>query len=219
VIYLSLAVLVWAVVFAVTRAALRALRAETVRAPRAGEGGSSLSVIVAAHDEETRIGRLVESVLNQDHPDFELIVVDDRSSDRTLEAAREAAAGDSRARLMRLDERPAGWQGRLYAQSVGVLAARGEWLLFLSADQRLIDEDFLRSILAEYRRRGVRAASVIGPFPGRRWWQTWWYRPIADNPVLLGTILLLQRGRRESTWLIGALAMRRQTMRPWTLSR
>lgn len=195
----------------VTRSALRAHRAATIPAPAAGAGGASLSVVVAAHDEAKRIGGLIESLLAQDHPDFELIVVDDRSGDGTLEAARHAARGDPRVRFLRVDERPPGWQGRLHAQHAGVAASEREWLLFLSADQRLVGADFLRSLLAAYAARGLAAASVLGPFPGRRWWQTWWFRPIADNPVLLGCVFLVQRLRGDASWLIGALAMRRDT--------
>jgi len=195
----------------VTRAALRAHRAATIPSPPTGAGIASLSVIVAAHDEVSRIGGLIDSLLAQDHPDFEVVVVDDRSTDATFDAARDAAKGDPRVRVLRVDERPPGWQGRLYAQGVGVAASRREWLLFLSADQRLVGADFLRSLLASYASRGLAAASVLGPFPGRRWWQTWWFRPIADNPVLLGCIFLVQRLRGDASWLIGALAMRRET--------
>jgi len=163
------------------------------------------------HNEATRIRGLVESVFQQDHPDFEVIIVDDRSTDETLSEARRAAKGDPRVRLLRVDQRPPGWQGRLYAQSVGVAESRREWLLFLSADQRIVSPDFFRAILAEYERRDVVAASVLGPFVGQRWWQTWWFRPIAENPVLLGCIFLLQRLRSDATWLIGALAMHRET--------
>lgn len=206
-----LAVSIFALALLATLLALRAHRAATVPPAAPGEGVAPLSVVVAAHDEALRIPALVASLLAQDHPEFEVIVVDDRSTDGTLAAARAAAAGDPRMRFVRIDERPPGWQGRLYAQGVGVAAARLEWLLFLSADQRLVGRDFLRSLLAVYARRGLDAASVLGPFPGQRWWQTWWFRPIADNPVVLGCVFLLQRARRHGSWLIGALAMRRAT--------
>lgn len=209
----AMALAAWACAALLTVLSVRALRAATVGRPAAGEGCVSLSVIVAAHNEAPRIGALVESVLSQDHPNFELLIVDDGSTDGTLAAASEAAHGDPRVQLLRVDARPPGWQGRMHAQSIGEASARCEWLLFLSADQRLVDSDFFRAILAEYARRGVAAASVLGPFVGDRWWQTWWLRPIAENPVLLGCVFLLQRLRPDATWLIGALAMPRETYR------
>lgn len=209
----AIALAVWACAALLTVAAVRALRAATVGKPQAGEGCVSLSVIVAAHNEAPRIGALVDSVLRQDHPDFELLIVDDRSSDGTLAAASDVAKGDPRVQLLRVDVRPPGWQGRMHAQSIGAASARCEWLLFLSADQRLIDPQFFRAILGEYARRGVAASSVLGPFVGDRWWQTWWLRPIAENPVLLGCVFLVQRLRPDATWLIGALAMPRETYR------
>jgi hypothetical protein len=207
----SVALLLWASALLLTVAAVRAYREAFVRTPLSGEGTAPLSVVIAAHNEATRIPGMLELVLQQDHPDFEVVVVDDRSRDETLSEARRAAKGDPRVRFLRVDETPKGWQGRLYAQSVGVAGSHREWLLFMSADHRIASLEFFRGILAEYQRRDVAAASVLGPFVGRRWWQTWWFRPIAENPVLLGCIFLWQRLRPDTTWLIGALAMRRQT--------
>src|SRR5262245_7736596 len=53
------------------------LRADSVPEPAPADGVDSLSVVVAARDEEPRIGALLATLLAQDHPDFEIIVVDD----------------------------------------------------------------------------------------------------------------------------------------------
>jgi hypothetical protein len=190
-------------------ACLRALRAQTLPVPRPGEGAASLSVVVAARDEEPRIASFLESVLAQDHPDFEILVVDDRSCDDTAQAAEKAAAGDARVQVLRAGERPARWSGRLYAQHVGASRARGEWLLFLSADQRLAEPSFLRAIVSAASAPQRDAVSVVGPFPGSRWWQRAWLQPMFDNPLFWGTLLLVQRLRPRSVWLIGAPCMPR----------
>jgi len=206
-----IAVLVWITITLLVIASLRLLKQVSVRPVGPGEGTSSLSVVLAVHNEASRVGGCLESILVQDHPMFEVIVVDDRSSDQTFSEVQKWSTSDPRVRLVRVDNLAPGWQGRLFAQSIGVSHAGGEWLLFLSADQRLANREFLRAMVAEYERSGLQAISVIGPFVGHRWWERWWLHPIVNNPILWGPILLIQRLRTDAVWLIGALAMRRST--------
>lgn len=93
-----------------------------------------LSVVVPARDEAATIGRAIASVSEQDYPDLEVIVVDDRSRDATGEVVRELAARDGRVRAVRVDELPAGWLGKNHALWRGAELASGEWLLFTDAD-------------------------------------------------------------------------------------
>jgi glycosyltransferase involved in cell wall biosynthesis len=95
---------------------------------------SRLSVIVPARDEASAIGRAVGSLLAQDYPDLEVIVVDDRSSDTTGEVVRALAATDQRVQALRVDELPAGWLGKNHALWRGAERASGDWLLFTDAD-------------------------------------------------------------------------------------
>jgi glycosyltransferase involved in cell wall biosynthesis len=104
--------------------------------PGAGPRSGRVSVLVAAKDEEKNIAGCVQSLLAQDYPELELIVIDDRSSDATGDAARRAAAGDPRLRLLRIDELPAGWCGKNHALWRGVEQASGEWLCTVDADCR-----------------------------------------------------------------------------------
>jgi glycosyltransferase involved in cell wall biosynthesis len=209
----ALAVAGWCIIAVLAVVSLRRLRTDCVREPGVDDGRDSLSVIVAAHDEEPRVGECLATLLSQDHPDFEVVVVDDRSRDGTSRAVENAASGDPRVRLLRVDKRPEGWQGRLWAQGVGADAARNEWILFLSADQRLRGTTFLRAMVARYRVGEDSAISVVGPFAGRHWWDRVWLQPIANNPVLWGTLFLVQEHLPGALWLVGALGMRRSTYR------
>ena len=101
-----------------------------------------VSVIVPAKDEEANIGAALETLLAQDYPHLEVIVVDDRSTDGTAEVVRRVAAQhpaearDGRVRLVQVKELAAGWFGKPHAMHTGACEARGEWLLFVDADCR-----------------------------------------------------------------------------------
>jgi glycosyltransferase involved in cell wall biosynthesis len=93
-----------------------------------------LSIVVPARDEAAAVGRAVGSLLAQDYPDLEIIVVDDRSTDATGDVLRELAAKDPRVLVLRVDDLPAGWLGKNHALWRGADRASGEWLLFTDAD-------------------------------------------------------------------------------------
>jgi glycosyltransferase involved in cell wall biosynthesis len=93
-----------------------------------------LSVVVPACDEEATIGPALETLVAQDYPDLEIVVVDDRSRDRTGAIADEAAARDSRVQVVHVRELPAGWLGKVHALDRGTAAARGAWILYTDAD-------------------------------------------------------------------------------------
>jgi len=84
-----------------------------------------------AYNAEKYIVATLESVLAQDFPDYELLVIDDCSTDSTAAIVSEYAARDPRIRLIRLEKNrgaPAG------PRNIGVREARGEWVAFLDAD-------------------------------------------------------------------------------------
>ncbi len=97
-------------------------------------GEPSLSIVVPARDEERNIGRCVRSLLAQTLSDFEVIVVDDRSTDRTAAVLAELAREHSRLRIVHGEALPDGWVGKPWALAQGERAAHGEWLLFTDAD-------------------------------------------------------------------------------------
>lgn len=89
-----------------------------------------VSVIVPARNEEIPIGECLMSLRRQDGVKFEVIVVDDGSTDRTSAIAQFIAG----VRVIKACPLPPGWTGKSYACHIGAEAARGEWLLFTDAD-------------------------------------------------------------------------------------
>jgi glycosyltransferase involved in cell wall biosynthesis len=92
--------------------------------------GPCVSVIVPARNEEACLGACLESLLAQTGVSFEIIVVDDGSTDRT----RAVALSHPGVRVMEPGPLPPGWTGKNNAVTAGTKQARGEWLLFTDAD-------------------------------------------------------------------------------------
>ncbi len=97
-----------------------------------GESGPTegdVSIVIPARDEADRLPDLLKSLSSLEYAAYEIIVVDDESSDRTGEIAAEMGA-----RVIRVDCLPGGWTGKAYACQIGADATRGRWLLFTDAD-------------------------------------------------------------------------------------
>ncbi len=112
---------------------LRLLR----RMPERGPLPDSLplvSVLIPARDEERNIGHCLESLLRQDYPRLEILVLDDESSDQTAGIVAKLASEHPQIRLLRGHPLPPGWHGKTYACHQLARAARGKWLLFTDAD-------------------------------------------------------------------------------------
>lgn len=89
-----------------------------------------VSIIVPARNEETCLGDCLAPLAAQDGVKFEIIVVDDHSTDRT----REIATSFAGVRVISAGPLPEGWTGKNNAVIAGATEARGEWLLFTDAD-------------------------------------------------------------------------------------
>jgi chlorobactene glucosyltransferase len=94
----------------------------------------AVSVLVPARNEEQTITKCVSSLLCQDYPDFEIIVLDDNSTDATREMLQHLPHPPETLRIMQGLELPAGWVGKCYACHQLAQHARGSWLLFTDAD-------------------------------------------------------------------------------------
>ena len=107
-----------------------------------------VSVCIPARNEETNIRRCVEAVLRQDYPNFEVIVLDDRSADATPTLLRDIASRDSRLIPVSGSDLPEGWAGKPHALFQASAVARGEWLCFVDADT-FLEPNALSSVYAK----------------------------------------------------------------------
>ena len=127
------------------------------------QGKAHCSVIVAARDEEARIKQTVRRLLAQRGVALELIVVDDRSSDRTSEILLNLAQEDPRLRVIRIDALPDGWLGKCHACHIGANAATGDWILFTDADCWLTPDIIAQAVSVAERHGADHVTVTSGP--------------------------------------------------------
>lgn len=125
----------WAVPF-LAFARLAYARPALARERPAEPHAHRVSVIIPARNEAATIETVIESVLATAHASFEIIVVDDRSTDATAALVAHLATRDPRVRLVHGAELPPGWYGKPWACVQGWRAASGDVLLFTDADTR-----------------------------------------------------------------------------------
>lgn len=95
-----------------------------------------ISVIVCAHDEEQNLRELVPLLLLQQHPEFEVIIVEDRCNDGTYDYLLAATKLDTRLKMVRVVHKPDHINGKKFALTLGIKAARYDWILLTDADCR-----------------------------------------------------------------------------------
>jgi len=111
-----------------------------------------VSIVVCALDEEGKIEPALRSLLELDYPDYEVVAVDDRSTDRTG-AIMDRIAEEYRAnehhhlRVVHVTELPQGWLGKVHAMWSATNVASGDWILFTDADV-VFRKDALRRAVA-----------------------------------------------------------------------
>lgn len=96
-----------------------------------------VSIIVPARNEREHLERALAALLELDYPNYEVIAVDDRSSDETgaiMERLAATHANGERLRVIHVTSLPDGWLGKPHAMWTAAQHATGEWLLFTDAD-------------------------------------------------------------------------------------
>ena len=112
--------------------------------------GVPVSVIVCAHDEEKNLRQLVPLLMLQDHPAFEVIVVEDRCNDGTYDYLLAATKGDPRLKMVRVQHLPPNMNGKKYALTLGIRAASHDWVLLTDADCRPTGSRWISSMASHF---------------------------------------------------------------------
>ena len=141
---------------------------------RKPDGNSPVSIIVPARNEEAHIAPALSTLLKLDYENYEVIAVNDRSTDRTGEIMNQIALtpeAKGRLKIIHIEELPAGWLGKAHAMWTAANQANGDWLLFTDADV-LFRPDVLKRALtyaeAESADHLVLFPRMIMKSPGER---------------------------------------------------
>ena len=119
-----------------------------------------LSVIIAARNEAGTIENALKSVLAQNYPNLEIILVNDRSNDGTDKILQKLAEKDPRVLIHHVEELPPGWLGKVNAMQQGFGKSTGVWLLFTDADVHF-QEESLERIMDVVERSSVDYLCVV----------------------------------------------------------
>jgi glycosyltransferase involved in cell wall biosynthesis len=125
-------------------------RPEWDRRPSAAKGDPRVSIVVPARNEEESIRDTLLQLLALDYSNYEVIAVNDRSTDDSGQKMDEVAAGPQAHGLLKvihISELPSGWLGKTHAMWIAGQQATGDWLLFTDADV-LFKPDALRRAVA-----------------------------------------------------------------------
>lgn len=135
--------------------------------PRLPRRFPRVSVIVPARDEERTIERTVRALLAQTYPELEIVVVNDRSVDRTGEILARYPAVTV---VENEEEPPPGWLGKPWALHQGSRRATGELLLFVDADV-IYQPDLVAAAVAHLEERDVVLLSLLPYLEVRGFWE------------------------------------------------
>ncbi|MFB0566165.1 MAG: glycosyltransferase family 2 protein [Candidatus Aminicenantaceae bacterium] len=93
-----------------------------------------VSVLIPARNEEKNIEKCVRSILKQNYPNIEIIVLDDHSTDQTFTIVKKISRSTKNLRVVKGRKLPPGWNGKNWACYQLSQMAKGEWFLFTDAD-------------------------------------------------------------------------------------
>ncbi|MGN6671777.1 MAG: glycosyltransferase family 2 protein, partial [Thermomicrobiales bacterium] len=119
-----------------------------------------VAIVLPVRNEAANIDGVVTSLLAQDWPAFDLLVVDDGSTDQTPALLAAWARRDPRMRVRRVEQLPPGWAGKPHALHTGAAETTADWLLFTDADTRHAPS-VLRLVLGHALRGGLDLVSAI----------------------------------------------------------
>jgi glycosyltransferase involved in cell wall biosynthesis len=165
-------VAIWPIRLVVLELVLRRLTRLSPESPQYEQPVPPLvSAVLPARNEEQNLVRCLESLSAQQYPNLEIIVVNDRSADRTGVIAQQAAIRDSRIRVLTITTLPPGWIGKTHALKRATDSARGEWFWFIDADTDHAPESL--STLLEYARdQGASMVSLLPELRCESFWES-----------------------------------------------
>jgi poly-beta-1,6-N-acetyl-D-glucosamine synthase len=118
---------------------------------REGAGGEvPASIIICAKNEDHNLPEFLLLILNQDYPDYEVVVVDDCSSDNTPDVLREFEKKYKHLKVITVKEDKKHHHGKKFAVMVGIKGAKNEHLLFTDGDCKPVDRQWVKKMMQNF---------------------------------------------------------------------
>ncbi|RZL38807.1 MAG: glycosyltransferase [Pedobacter sp.] len=119
-----------------------------------------VSILIPARNEAESIIQLLQSIKDQDYANYEVIVLDDNSSDTTFELADQFSKDNRQFKVVRGKELPAGWLGKNYACHQLSQISTGKYLLFIDADE-IVKRGLINSLISRMENANLSLLSLF----------------------------------------------------------
>ena len=109
-----------------------------------------VSVIICAKNEAENLKAFLPSVIAQDYPDFEIVLINDASKDDTLEVMEHFSKAHSNIKIVNVKSIEAFWGNKKYALTLGIKAAKNDYLLFTDADCKPVSKQWIKKMSSHF---------------------------------------------------------------------
>ena len=160
-----------------------------------------VSIITPSYNSEKFISETIESVINQTYPNWEMIIIDDQSTDKSCDIVEKYSADDPRIRLIKSEVN----QGPALSRNTGIKESRGRYIAFLDSD----DIWAKKKLELQIENLNRSEHSISFPPVAIRIWHSGMKNGSAGSPVRITTRMNFPRG-----YLPGLRRIRRATTTP-----
>ena len=110
----------------------------------------AVSVIICAKNEAENLKRFLPSIISQDYPDFEIILINDASYDNSLEIMENFARKYNNIKVVNVENIEAFWGNKKYALTLGIKASKNDFLLFTDADCKPLSKYWIKQMTSHF---------------------------------------------------------------------
>ncbi|TGV03240.1 glycosyltransferase [Flavivirga rizhaonensis] len=112
-----------------------------------------VSVIICAKNEAENLQNFLPSIINQNHPNFEIVLINDASNDNTLEIMEQFAGQHENIKIVNVKNNETFWGNKKYALTLGIKASKNEFLLFTDADCKPVSKYWIKNMTSHFSKR------------------------------------------------------------------
>ena len=109
-----------------------------------------VSVIICAKNEAENLKKFLPAIIEQEYPDFEIVVINDSSKDDTLDIIHHFSKLQNNIKIVDVKSNEAFWGNKKYALTLGIKAAKNDFLLFTDADCKPVSKYWIKEMSANF---------------------------------------------------------------------